>query len=259
MTNEKTIAEIEEKEEEGEFSEEETQLVKKMAQAGIFYGRKKSKTHPRMKSFIVANRNGVEIIDLAKTAQKLDEAKEFLKETVSRGEKILWVATQPAGAERVKAIAKEFSHPYVVNKWVGGALTNFENIRKRVNYYSSLKEKNESGELNKYTKKERASFMREMERMEYLFKGIESMSELPKVIFIVDLNVHKTALMEARIAGLKLVALVNTDADPREKGYIVPMNNSTKSSLDFVFDKIVEAMREAVKPIIEKEKEEKAG
>jgi len=216
----------------------DNELLAEMVKEGLFYGHKKSKTNPKMKPYILTNRNGVEIIDLVKTIKKLEEASDFIAQSVKAGKNIMWVAIQPAAQNSVKELAESFSYPMVINKWVGGMLTNFENIRKRVRHYTDLKTKKESGELKKYTKKEQAKIGREITKMDWLFSGVEDMSKVPDVMFMVNPKLHMTALKEAKIAKIPVVALVNTDTDPNLVDYPIPVNDGVKSSIDFVLKKI---------------------
>jgi len=227
----------------------DNELLKEMLKAGVFYGHKKSKTNPKMKPYILTNRNGLEIIDLVKTIKKLEGAIDFVAESVRGGKNIMWVGVQPAVQGGLKKLAEDFSYPLVVNKWVGGTLTNFDNIRKRVRYFTDLKNKKESGELGKYTKKEQARINREIEKMDFLFGGIENMIKLPDLMFVVNPKINNTALKEAILTKVPVVAIVNTDTDPNLVDYAIPANDSAKSSIDFILEKFRKVIEENKKVI----------
>lgn len=219
---------------------------KEMIDAGVFYGRKKSKTHPRMKPYILGNRNGIEIINLLKTKEFLGAALEFLKEKAAGGAKFLFVATQPP-ALAVKETAKELEIPAVTSRWLGGMLTNFQVIYSRLEYFRRLKSNWEKGEFEKYTKKERLNIEREMRRLEELFAGLENLVSLPEVVIIIDTNLHRTACKEARRVGIPVVAFINTDGDPTEVDYPVAGNTRSRASIEWFIGKVKGAILEGRK------------
>ena len=224
----------ESQEKEAPVSEE----IEKMVQAGLFYGRIKGKTHPKMKPFIALNRNGVEIINLAKTAPLIEEASEFIAKLMKDGKKVLFVATQPSASVDVKEIAEELNCPYVVNKWVGGAITNFSVIRKRIAYYTKLKKDLEEGNLSRYTKKEQSQMKKELDKMDFLFFGIEDMSSLPDALFVVNANLHSTAIHEAKLSNIPVVAVMSTNSDPRDAQYPIIANDNSQTSIKFILKAI---------------------
>jgi small subunit ribosomal protein S2 len=236
MTEELTIQKQEELVSDPEF--------RAMIDAGVFYGRKKSKTHPRMKPYVLGNRNGIEIINLLKTKEFLEKALNFLKEKATGGANMLFVATQPQ-AESVAKTAAELGIPAVSVRWLGGTLTNFRVIQSRIEYFRKLKSDQEKGELEKYTKKERLKIGRELNRLKELFSGMENMNALPEVLVMIDTNVHRTAVREARRMKIPVVALISTDADPAEVDYPVFGNTRAKASIDWFISKIKEALTEA--------------
>ena len=144
---------------------------REMVEAGVFFGRKKSKTHPKMKPAVLTNRNGIEIINLAKTTEDLEKAVEFLQQKAQEGALMLVVATQPAAAS-MEGLAKEFGFPYVSRRWIGGTLTNFKIIRSRIDYFKKLRADWEQKAFDKYTKKERVLIEREIEKLRELMGGL---------------------------------------------------------------------------------------
>jgi small subunit ribosomal protein S2 len=217
---------------------------KEMIDAGVFYGRKKSKTHPKMKQFILGNRNGIEIVNLLKTKELLEKALQFLKDKAKSGAAILFVATQPPAGEAAKAAA-ELGIPVVSVRWLGGTLTNFKIIQGRLEYFRKLKSDWEKGAFEKYTKKERLGIERELKRLTELFSGLENMTALPEVVVMIDANLHHTALREARRMNIPVLALANTDSDPAEIDYPVVGNTRAKTSINWFMSKIKDALAEA--------------
>lgn len=221
---------------ESEFlSDEKKALLIEMSKAGIFYGRRKSKTHPRMKQFVYATRNGIEIIDVAQTLDRLDAAAGFLRSVAKEGN-VLVVGVKPSIKVVLENFAKKYKFPFVVERWIGGLLTNFKVIRTRIEYFIKLKEDKESGRLDKYTKKERLNIDRQLEKMEAMFGGVQNMSGLPKALFVVDPAAHKTAVREALRLGIPIIAIMNTDSDPDAVAYPVPANTNTKASIEWILN-----------------------
>lgn len=169
-----------------------------MLQTGLHFGHRISKWHPKMAPYIFGARNGVHIINLEITAVKLKEALEFIKSTASLGKTVLFLGTKDQAKDIVKKYAKECNMPYVISRWLGGTLTNFETIKKLLKNYNDLKAKQASGELAKYTKKEQLEFQRTIEDLESIIGGIANLEKLPDVIFILDIKKEKTALKKPR-------------------------------------------------------------
>lgn len=229
---------------------ENAPLLEEMAQAGILYGRKKSTTNPKMLEFIQVIRNGIGIFDLTRTLEAIEKAQAFLKETVQKGGQLLLVGTQPAAREIIKTMSDKLNFPYVTERWLGGTLTNFKTLSSRINHYILLKSDRASGKLDKYTKKERLDFNREIERMEKLFGGLEKMSKLPEAVLLVDAKVHDTAIREANRLKLPVVAIINSDSDPDLIQYIIPANASAKPSIAWILEKLESAIEEGKKATV---------
>ncbi len=219
---------------------------REMIEAGLFYGRKKSKTNPKMRQFILMNRGGIEIINLQRTGELVDEAMAFLKEKVRQGGLVLLVGTQPSAETALMRVSKRFSIPYVTTRWVGGAITNFNIISRRVEHLKTLRSGLASGALDKYTKKERLELEREMNRLNELMGGLETMSREPDLVVMVDPNLHHTALREARKKNIPVIALANVDADPDHITYPVPGNDKAKKSIEWFFEKVEKAIEEGL-------------
>ena len=224
-----------------------TEASREMIDAGVFYGRKKSKTNPKMRQFIMGNRGGIEVINLEKTEEALAHATAFVTEKVRNGGLPLFVATEPAAETSIVAIAKKFAMPYATNRWVGGTITNFKIILARVDHLKKLRADLASGALDKYTKKERVEIDREIHRLEELMGGLETLPREPDLMIMIDPNLHSTAVREARIKKIQIVAFANIDADPDLIDYLVPGNDKAKKSIDWFLAKIEKAIEEGVK------------
>jgi len=220
-------------------------ILEALVKAGVLYGSKKSKTHPRMQKYIFTTRNGIEIIDVVQTLDLLAKAEEFLKTVVAKGGSIVFVGTTPAAKGSVEALAKKFGYPYVTERWLGGTLTNFKTIHDRLQYYLKLKTDRETGRLEKYTKKERFQFDKEIERLTVLFGGLENFTRLPDALFVVGATSHDTALRETKRSKIPVVALMSSDADPDQVNYPIPGNDKARSSIVWVLNHIEKALEEA--------------
>jgi small subunit ribosomal protein S2 len=221
---------------------------REMMDAGVFYGRKKSKTNPKMRPFVLANRGGIEIINLQKTEEMMDAAAAFIKERVRNNGLVLLVGTEPAAEASLTALAKKFDMPYVTTRWVGGAITNFKIISKRVEHLKQLRTDLASGALvSKYTKKERLEMEREMNRLEELMGGLEKMTKEPDVVVLIDPMLHHTAVSEANTKKIPVVALSNVDADPDKITYVVPGNDKARTSIEWFLERVGKAYEEGIK------------
>ncbi len=219
---------------------------REMIDAGVFYGRKKSKVNPKMRPFILMDRGGIEIVNLEKTAEAIVRAAGFVEEKARQGGLILLVGTEPAAEASILRMAKEFGLPHVTTRWVGGAITNFSIIAKRIEHLKKLRGDLASGAFEKYTKKERLELEREKGRLEELMGGLENLSREPELLIMVDPVLHKTAVREARRRKIPIVALANVDADPDEIEYLVPGNDKAKTSIEWFFGKIEDALRKGI-------------
>ncbi len=240
------------------YSGEASPAVKELIEAGVFYGMKKSKTHPAMKPYVVLNRGGVDIINLDKTLQAMEKAAGFIEEIARNDGLVLLVGTQPAAQQKILTAGKKLRLPYVVNRWPGGAITNFKVLSKRIEYFTKLREDLSSGVMSKYTKKERLMLERELERLRELFEGLETMKKQPDLLIVIDPVLHHTAVREARRAKIPIVALANLDVDPDSVDYLVPGNDNGLKSIDWFLGKVENALSSGLsKKLEKKDKEEK--
>ena len=220
-------------------------VLEEMIKAALMYGHKRTRTNPRFKPFIFANRNNIEIIDLNLTLEKLEQAIEFLKNKIKEKALVLVVATQPAAQEAVEKLTKEFNFPYINTRWIGGLLTNFNVLFKRIEYFKKIKADFEKGEFEKYTKKERQRINKNIFKMKKIFTGLENLSKRPDVIFIIDPSIkgHRTAVREANRLGIPIVAVLDSDDDPTLITYPIPANDHAKISIDWLIDKIINSLK----------------
>lgn len=227
--------------------EEKNTIVDKMFQSGVHFGYDKSRRHPSIKKFIFGRKENFEIFDLEKTAEKLDQAKTFVKKIASEGRQILFVGGKKEAQNAIKNGAEKIDMPYVNGRWIGGTLTNFEEIRKRVNHYLDLNSQKEKGLLAKYTKKERLMIDRELEKLSIRFSGVSNMENRPAAIFIIDSNKEYIARDEAIQTNVPVIALNGSDNDISNIDYPIPANDSSIKSIKFFVDQIVLAYEEGLK------------
>lgn len=219
-------------------------VLEEMMKAGLFIGRKGSKLHPKMKPLIFGMRNGVSIIDLEETLKYLEKAMDFIKSKAGEKNSILLVGTTPSTQNLVENLAKKLSLPYVIERWLGGTLTNFKTLSKRVSHFKKLKSDKETGRLEKYTKKERLDIDRQIIKMTKMFGGVEEMAVLPKVLFVVDVNANMTAVNEAKILKIPVVGIMNTDTNIELIDYPIPANDRSKSSVEWILGRLEQAVNE---------------
>jgi small subunit ribosomal protein S2 len=236
------IKELEQEQKTEEMNGADIPMLREMMDAGVIYGHGKSKTDPSFRPFIHANRNGVELIDIAKTMALLEKAASFVGSLKKEGKSILLVATQPAAKEAGERLVKELEFATIGSRWIGGLITNFEKISKRIDYFKKTKEGLEKGEFAKYTKKERLNIEKELGKMEKVFGGLKGLSKVPDAIFIIDpsFGAHNLAMAEAKKSGIPLIAIMDTDDNPESADYMIPANDHAKLSIDWIVDKIIE-------------------
>jgi len=218
-------------------------LVLEMAEKGVLFGHKKSKTHPRMKPYISGAKNELELLDPEAVITSLNRAIEFLEtKIIKENGLILLVGTMPATRAAVESFAEVFNFPYVKNRWLGGTLTNFKVINSRCKYYEDLKNKQARGELAKYTKKEQYKFSQEINKLKINFEGLQKLTRLPDAVFIIDPLKHDTALREARRLHISTVAIIDTDDDPALIDWPIFANDHSRQSIEWIISKIKEQL-----------------
>lgn len=218
---------------------DENQLLisyEEMLKAGMHFGRRKTVFNPGMGNFVYMVRDGICIIDLLKTQVELDKSLKILKDIKARGGIILFVALTKQSSASMKELAIEVGMPYVVNRWLGGTLTNFKVLSGRVKRLEEMEKAQKSGELEKYTKKERLEFERELLKMKEKFDGLKKLTRMPDAVFVTSLKESALPIHEAKLMGVKVISVANTDADPNLVDHVIPANDRSKRSIDLLLD-----------------------
>jgi len=218
--------------------------VEKMFKAGAHYGYSKTRRHPSVSKYIYATKYKTDIIDLEKTSKALEGAKEFVKSLGAMGKIILFVGTKPEAKEVIKTIAMSLDMPYVNERWIGGTLSNFTEIKKRITELENYHKDNKEGGLDKYTKKERGVLAKKMEKLERYYSGLIGLNKIPDALFIIDSKAEHIAAIEAKDKGVSVVALVNSDSNIRSIDYPIIGNDSSIPSIKFFSQDIAEAYKE---------------
>ena len=216
--------------------------MKQLLEAGVHFGHQTRRWDPRMAPYIFTARNGIYIIDLQKTAKKIDEAYAVLKSIVDEGKTVIFVGTKKQAQECVREEAERCGMYYVNNRWLGGMLTNFETIRSRVNRLKELETMAEDGTFDVLPKKEVIELRKETDKLEKNLCGIRDMTELPGAMFVVDPKKERIAILEARKLGIPVIGLVDTNCNPEDVDYVIPGNDDAIRAIKL----IIEAMANAV-------------
>ena len=218
--------------------------MKQLLEAGVHFGHQTRRWDPRMAEYIFQARNGIHIIDLQKTSKKLDEAYDFVREQAEEGKTILFVGTKKQAQECMKEAAEKCGMYYVDKRWLGGMLTNFDTIQKRIQRLKDLETMSEDGTFDVLPKKEVILLKKEMEKLERNLGGIKDMSELPGVIFLVDPKKERIAVLEAKKLGIPTVGLVDTNCNPEDVDYVIPGNDDAIRAVKLIADVIANAVIE---------------
>ena len=218
--------------------------MKQLLEAGVHFGHQTRRWDPRMAEYIFQARNGIHIIDLQKTSKKLDEAYNFVREQAEEGKTILFVGTKKQAQECVKEAAEKCGMYYVDKRWLGGMLTNFDTIQKRIQRLKDLEAMAEDGTFDVLPKKEVILLKKEMEKLERNLGGIKDMNELPGVIFLVDPKKERIAVLEAKKLGIPTVGLVDTNCNPEDVDYVIPGNDDAIRAVKLIADVIANAVIE---------------
>lgn len=216
--------------------------VMELLQSGVHFGHQKGRWHPKMKPYIFAERNGVYVIDLEKTVEKLTEAAEFVQQIGENGGTVLFVGTKSQGKNIMEKYAKQAGMPFIKERWVGGLFTNYANVGKLIKKYKSLREQRDSGALAKYTKKEQVNISKEIERLEKMVGGLDDMTKLPDAVFILDAKHEKTALLESRTRRIPIISFADTNINPETLDYPIPANDDAVNSIEIIARTIAESI-----------------
>lgn len=236
--------------------------IKQLLEAGVHFGHQTKRWNPKMGSYIYGERNSVHIINLQKTVKKIEESYQFVKDLISKGEILLFVGTKKQSQESVEEEAKRCEMFYVTNRWLGGFLTNFETIKKRINRLRELEEMKEKGMFEILPVKEVAKLEKEIIKLKKYFGGVKNMPKLPGAIFLTDLKKERTAMLEAKKLGIPIIAIVDTNCDPDEADYIIPGNDDAVRAVKLISTIIANAAiegRHGEQAIPKEEVEEEAS
>ncbi|MFO7946244.1 MAG: 30S ribosomal protein S2 [Armatimonadota bacterium] len=218
--------------------------MKELLEAGVHFGHQTRRWNPKMRGYIYHERNGIYIIDLHQTLRLMDEAYEFLRDLAAEGGEVLFACTKRQGAESVEEAAERCGMPYVNKRWLGGMLTNFKTIKKRIDYLDELDRQEEAGEWDRLPKKEALLLSRERDKLEHNLGGIREMDGPPDALFIVDLNREQIAAAEAQKLGIPIVAMVDTNVDPTGIDFVIPSNDDAIRAIRLLTNKVADAIVE---------------
>lgn len=218
--------------------------LEQLLECGLHFGHKRSRRHPKMEPFLFSTRNDITVIDVRKTLGALEHALAAISSVAQKGGTVLFVGTKKQAIVPTRTYAEGCGQPFVVNRWLGGTLTNFSVISKMIKKYHSLKEKRESGDFQKYTKKEQLELSREIDELEILIGGIKNMAKLPDALFIIDINHDSIAVKEARRKGIPIIALCDANVNPELVTYAIPGNDDAIKSVDLILRLVSEAYNE---------------
>jgi small subunit ribosomal protein S2 len=229
--------------------------MKALLESGVHFGHRTHKWHPSMKPYIFTERNSIHIIDLQKTVKALDQAYALVRDTAADGGSLLFVGTKRQAQETIQEEAMRAGMPYVTNRWLGGMLTNWRTIRARINELERLERMRDKGDFERITKKEALLLTRQIERLEVLLGGIRNMARVPELLFVVDVRREATAIHEANLLNIPVIALVDTNCDPRDVDYVIPSNDDAIRAIKLLVAKIADGVIEgkAMRKDIEEE------
>ena len=224
--------------------------MRQMLEAGVHFGHQTRRWNPHMRRFIFTERNGIHILDLAQTVQRLDNALEKVREVVSAGDQVLFVGTKKQAQGIVQSEAIRAGMPYINTRWLGGTLTNFATITKRIDYFKMLEDRMRAGEevleAQGLTKRERMVLAKEFERLTRSFAGLRNMTRLPGLVFIVDPTMEENAVREANRAGIPIIAMCDTNADPDVIQFPIPSNDDAIRAIQLMTARIADASLEGI-------------
>lgn len=218
--------------------------LEQLLESGAHFGHLRRRWNPKMRPFIYGERDGMHIIDLRKTVVLLDLARQAALDIAAEGKVILFVGTKPQAKEAIKTAAQRCGMPYVVERWLGGMLTNFSTIRRSIKRLATIDKMESDGTFEKLTKKERLLLSRERDRLRLIFGGIEDMTRLPGALFVVDIKKEDIAVKEAHILGIPVIAIVDTNSDPSQVDYPIPANDDSIKTIELIASVLADAILE---------------
>ncbi len=218
--------------------------MKALLESGVHFGHRTNKWNPKMRPYIFTERNGLHIIDLQQTAQLLDEAYDFIRDRVAEGGTVLFVGTKRQAQDTIREEAERCEMPYVNERWLGGMITNWVTIQQRIFELERLERMRDSGEFEVLTKKEGLMISREIDRLERRLSGVRNMRRLPDVLFVVDIMREDTAVHEANLKNIPVLAMVDTNCDPKNIDYVIPSNDDAIRAIKLIVGKMADAVME---------------
>jgi len=233
--------------------------MKALLESGVHFGHRTNKWHPLMRPYIFTERNGIHIIDLQQTVKSLNTAYNLVRDTVSGGGSILFVGTKRQAQETIREEAERCGMPYVTERWLGGMLTNWTTIYQRIQELDRLEKMHETGEINRLTKKEALLIDREIKRLDLRLSGVRKLKRVPDLVFIIDVGREDTAVREANIKEIPVIAMVDTNCDPRGVDYVIPSNDDAIRAIKLLVGKIADAVLEGKAARKEEEETAEAG
>ena len=216
-----------------------------LLKTGIHFGHKKSRRHPSMIPYLYGQYNHIYIIDVEKTEQKLKEALDFIRSIVQQEGKIVFVASKPNICNFFERVAQENKLFYLSERWVGGTLTNFKTIQKRLKYFKELEERRKSDEFKHLSKKEQKDILEELERLQKTWGGIRDLTEMPKALFLLDVPNNYLAIKEAKKTGVKVIAICDSDADITNVDYPIPANDDSLPAVKYILEQVLKSIKKA--------------
>lgn len=228
-----------------------------LLESGAHFGHQTKHWNPKMEEYIYGSENGVHIFDLTKTKPMLEEALEFLAKSVKEGKTVLLLGTKKQIKDKVREVAEEVGVPYVYERWLGGTISNFSQMKRSIKKMEEMKENMASGAYNKYTKKERLLIEREIARLERFFGGIAALENIPDVLFVIDTKREASAVFEANAKKVKIVGIVDSNSDPDLVDYPIPMNDDASKALEYVLGLVKQAILDGKAGSKRKEKSKK--
>lgn len=218
--------------------------MKALLESGVHFGHRTNKWNPAMKPYIFTERNGIHILDLQQTAKSVNTAYALVRDVVKEGKNVLFVGTKRQAQETIKDEAIRCGMPYVTERWLGGTLTNWDTISARIEVLERLEKMVESGEVNKLTKKEGLLIERDIQRLNLRLGGLRTINSVPGMLVVVDVMREETAIHEANLKGIPVVALVDTNCDPSNVDYVIPSNDDAIRAIKLIVGKLADAVIE---------------
>lgn len=233
--------------------------MKSLLETGVHFGHRTKKWHPRMKPYIFTERNGIHIIDLQQTLAALEQCYALIRDTAAKGGTVLFVGTKRQAQEAVAREAERCGMPHVTNRWLGGMITNWRTIKERIDELKKLEERRDTGEFELITKKEALMITRQIDKLLERLGGIRHMKKVPDLIFLVDVRHEHTAVHEANIMSVPVIALVDTNCDPTPVDYVIPSNDDAIRAIKLIVGKMADAVIEGRAQFKDESDEETKG